>query len=92
MCRGTDALALCLVWLFVPGTDRQKATMEEMNYVFGVATHRHMNYQTREVAPWCYQHYILLRKVGYPDPLYQWDWEREDTDTDSGSSGSTLSE
>lgn len=63
-----------------------------MNYVFGVATHRHMNYQTREVAPWCYQHYILLRKVGYPDPLYQWDWEREDTDTDSGSSGSTLSE
>ncbi|KAI4099508.1 MAG: hypothetical protein LQ339_005935 [Xanthoria mediterranea] len=48
---GTDALALCLVWLFVPGTERKQATMEEMNYVFGVATHRHMNYQTKEVAP-----------------------------------------
>lgn len=79
LCRGTDALALCLVWLFVPGTERQQATMEEMNYVFGVATHRHMNYQTKEVAPWCYKHYILRRK-GALDPLYRWDRQREDID------------
>lgn len=86
LCRGMDALALCLVWLFVPGTGRKQATMEEMNYVFQVATHRHINYQTKTVAPWCYQHYILRQKVGYPYPLYRWDWEREDTD--SGSDGS----
>ncbi|CAO1598708.1 hypothetical protein XANCAGTX0491_002468 [Xanthoria calcicola] len=53
--------------------------MEEMNYVFGVATHRHMNYQTKEVAPWCYKHYILRRK-GALDPLYRWDRQREDID------------
>ncbi|KAL8914323.1 MAG: hypothetical protein Q9171_001043 [Xanthocarpia ochracea] len=70
---GTDALALCLVWLFVPGTERQIATMEEMNYVFGVATRRHMDYQIKEVAPWCYSHYIRRQK-GLADlpPLYRY--------------------
>ncbi|KAL9627148.1 MAG: hypothetical protein Q9204_006776, partial [Flavoplaca sp. TL-2023a] len=70
---GTDALALCLVWLFVPGTERQIATMEEMNYVFGVSTRRHMDYQIKEVAPWCFYHYILRQKgLRDLDPLYRY--------------------
>ncbi|KAL8783577.1 MAG: hypothetical protein Q9195_009349, partial [Heterodermia aff. obscurata] len=45
---GLDTLALILVWLFVPGTERHIITMEEMNYVFGVATRKHMRYQRDE--------------------------------------------
>lgn len=87
-CSGTDVLALCLVWLFVPGTERQIATMEEMNYVFGVATRRHVDYQIKEVAPWCFYHYILRRKgLRDLDPLYRYARNREDVD--SASNGNT---
>ncbi|KAG6986636.1 hypothetical protein G7Y79_00075g099080 [Physcia stellaris] len=69
---GLDLLALFLVWLFVPGTERQIATMEEMNYVFGVSTRRHVKYQVEEVAPWCVEHYLRRRKVDLPPPLYRY--------------------
>ena len=71
-CRGLDGLALVLVWLFVPGTERQISTMEEMNYVFGVTTRRHLDYQLREVAPWCYSRYVRRRKVEDVPPLYRY--------------------
>lgn len=61
-----------LVWLFVPGTERQVATMEEMNYVFGVATRRHLNYQLTEVAPWCLDHYVRRRRGVDLEPLYRY--------------------
>ncbi|KAL8726867.1 MAG: hypothetical protein Q9166_006419 [cf. Caloplaca sp. 2 TL-2023] len=77
---GLDALALCLVWLFVPGTERQIATMEEMNYVFGVATRQHVRYQIKEVAPWCVDHYIRRRRGVDLDPLYRYARAMEDTD------------
>lgn len=63
-----------MVWLFVPGTERQIATMEEMNYVFGVSTWRHVIYQVKEVLPWCWKHYILRRNVDLR-PLYRWSLE-----------------
>lgn len=56
--------------------------MEEMNYVFGVATRRHMEYQIKEVAPWCYDHYILRQKgLGDLDPLYRYNRNREEVDS-----------
>jgi len=61
--RGLDAIALVFVWLFVPGTERQIATMEEMNYVFGVSTRRHVQYQLTEVLPWYFNRYIRLQKL-----------------------------
>lgn len=72
--RGLDAIALVLVWLFVPGTERQvsNVTMEEMNYVFGVQTKRHIHYQVHDVAPWFVDHYLLRRKVERPEPLYRY--------------------
>ncbi|KUJ16458.1 uncharacterized protein LY89DRAFT_558025, partial [Mollisia scopiformis] len=48
---GLDAVAFLLVWLLVPGT-AEVTTLEDMNYVFGVPTRRHCEYQLREVLPW----------------------------------------
>ena len=69
--RGLDALALLLVWLFVPGTGKQIATMEEMNWVFGARTARHADYQINKVAPWYFNHYIRRKEVGKLEPLYR---------------------
>lgn len=77
--RGLDALALVLVWLFVPGTERQITTMEEMNYVFGVGTRKHMRYQLDEVGPWFYDRYIRWRVVEDPKPLYRYARMKEST-------------
>lgn len=79
LCRGLDGLALILVWLFVPGTERQISTMEEMNYVFGVTTRRHMDYQLNQVAPWCYRHYVRRRRVEDVPPLYRYERARNTT-------------
>lgn len=79
--RGLDAIALLLVWLLVPGTERQGITVEEMNYVFGVSTSRHVSYQLRVVAPWFYRYYILRQDVEMPPALYrytQWEHVTED--------------
>ena len=55
--RGLDSLAVILVWLLVPGT-REVTTLEEMNYIFGVPTLRHIQYQLMEVLPWLTIEYI----------------------------------
>ncbi len=81
--RGLDVLALCLVWLFVPGTERQIATMEEMNYVFGVSTRQHVEYQVKEVGPWCIDHYIRRRRGVDLEPLYRWARGRESAGGDA---------
>lgn len=54
---GLDALAIILVWLFVPGT-REIVSLEEFNYIFGVPTRRHIEYQMAEVLPWIVRDYI----------------------------------
>lgn len=37
--------------------------MEEMNYVFGVSTRRHVQYQLKEVFPYYFNRYIRRRKL-----------------------------
>lgn len=49
--RGLDVLAVILVWLFVPGT-RKVVTLAEFNYIFGVPTRLHIEYQIFTVLPW----------------------------------------
>jgi hypothetical protein len=70
---GLDFIALILVWLFVPGTERHIATMEEMNYVFGISTRTHTDYQINKVAPWWINRYILRKDVKELPSLYRWD-------------------
>ena len=70
--------------------------MEEMNYVFGVATPRHVLYQVKVVAPWCVDHYIRRQRGVDCPPLYRWDRrekkEREDTNEDDGGDSHELTE
>ena len=86
---GLDFIALVLVWLFVPGTERHIATMEEMNYVFGVSTRTHKDYQLQKVAPWWYNCYIRRRDVKEPPPLYRWARLRDRTARNGSASAGT---
>lgn len=73
---GLDALAAFLVWLFVPGTV-QIATLEDMNYIFGVPTTRHVEYQVKDVLPWAIRHYTPGRHAHSLAPLYTWNRQRQ---------------
>lgn len=43
--------------------------MEEMNYIFGVSTYRHIKYQVNEVLPWCVDYYLKGHKDKNPCPF-----------------------
>ena len=93
--RALDVLALCLVWLFVPGTVKKIATMEDMNHVFSLATRQHVRYQVKEVAPWCISHYILRRSDKELRSLYLWQQEidaQRDTRNTAEETGSEKAE
>lgn len=72
---GLDAMAALLVWLFVPGTV-QVTTLEEMNYIFGVPTDKHIQYQIRDVLPWIIRRYMPGQRAGRLIPLYTWNRQR----------------
>ncbi|RDW80383.1 hypothetical protein BP5796_05081 [Coleophoma crateriformis] len=72
MFAGLDAVAFILVWLLVPGT-AEVTTLEDMNYVFGVPTRRHVQYQVREVLPWV----LGCGEKRKPAPLYRWEKQRQ---------------
>ena len=76
MFAGLDAAAAILVWLFVPGT-AEVTTLEDMNYIFGVPTRRHLRYQVREVLPWAFKS-IVPGFVAKPlNSLYTWNRWRD---------------
>jgi hypothetical protein len=77
---GLDAVAFVLVWLLVPGT-AEVTTLEEMNYVFGVPTKRHIQYQIYTVLPWIWDCILHPRRAVQPDPLYRWERECKQTRT-----------
>ena len=76
---GLDAAAAILVWLLVPGTV-QVTTLEEMNYIFGVPTKRHIQYQIRDVLPWILRRCVPGRHAGSLAPLYTWNRKRKQTE------------
>ncbi|KAL9585010.1 MAG: hypothetical protein Q9203_004431 [Teloschistes exilis] len=56
------------------------ATMEEMNYVFGVSTWRHVEYQLCQVLPWSIDHYLLRKRGVDLEPLYRYNLSAGDSD------------
>lgn len=75
-----NMIAFVMIFLWLPETKQR--SLEELDYVFGVSTRRHMMYQIKEVAPWWFKRYVLMRK-GLPSPqLYK--FEGEDSDSDNG--------
>lgn len=68
---GLDAAAAILVWLFVPGT-RRTISLEEFNYIFGVPTRVHMQYQVQKVLPWIFKAWIPWFLSDYVPWVVKW--------------------
>jgi MFS family permease len=64
-----NLIAFFMIFLWLPETKQR--SLEELDYVFGVSTRRHMKFQVFEVAPWWFRRYIL-RRANLPSPqLYK---------------------
>ncbi|KAF2852082.1 D-xylose-proton symporter [Plenodomus tracheiphilus IPT5] len=71
---GLNIIALIMIFLWMPETKQR--TLEELDYVFGVPTTRHMKYQAGENLPWWFKTYVL-RKKGLSKPqLYKFGDQR----------------
>lgn len=57
--------------------ETKQRTLEELDYVFGVPTTRHMQYQVRENLPWWVKSYVLRRKGLAKPQLYKFNDQRE---------------
>ncbi|KAK9489647.1 hypothetical protein V1508DRAFT_444270 [Lipomyces doorenjongii] len=79
---GMNMIALVMIFLWVPETKQR--TLEELDYIFGVSTRRHMNYQLFQVFPWWFRRYVL-RRGSVPCPeLYTFEdtYPRKDESND----------
>ena len=74
-----NALAFFMIFLWLPETKQR--TLEELDYVFGVSTRRHMSYQLRTALPWWFKRYILRNKSAVCEDLYHFE-EEEWTESD----------
>ena len=60
-----------MIFLFVPETKQR--TLEELDYVFAVPTHRHVQYQCTEVLPWYLKRWVMFQKGAVCPELYTFD-------------------
>jgi hypothetical protein len=65
---GLNMLAFVLIFFLVPETKQR--TLEELDYIFGVPSRRHMAYQVREWLPWWIKRYVFFQKSAKLEPLY----------------------
>ena len=85
-----NALAFFMIFLWLPETKQR--SLEELDYVFGISTRKHMMYQIRHSAPWWFKRYILRRKDAQCEELYHFgddNWTGTDSDGDK-KNGSTT--
>jgi hypothetical protein len=51
-------------------------SLEELNYIFGVRTRKHIEYQVKKVVPWAWGYYVRRRPEdrvrSTPELLYTW--------------------
>ena len=49
-------------------------SLEELNYIFGVSTMKHIHYQMSFVVPWAWRYYIRRDETcpEHPEKLYTW--------------------
>ncbi|KAF1960445.1 hypothetical protein CC80DRAFT_583125 [Byssothecium circinans] len=65
---GLNVLAFGMIFFLVPET--MQRTLEELDFIFGVPTRRHMAYQIRCWLPWWFKRYVLFRKDAELEPFY----------------------
>ncbi|KIW63945.1 hypothetical protein PV04_08907 [Phialophora macrospora] len=65
---GLNMVALVMIFLWVPETKQR--TLEELDYIFAVPTHRFMSYQTGTWLPWFIKRYVFWNKSAELKPLY----------------------
>lgn len=68
---GLNIVALILIFLFMPETKQR--SLEELDYVFGVPTKKHVSYQVGTALPWWFRRWILQKKGEECKPLYHFD-------------------
>lgn len=68
---GLNALAFCLIYLFVPET--KQLTLEELDAVFSVSHGRFINHVVREDTPYWFKKWVLMQKPDRPRPLLELD-------------------
>lgn len=87
-----NIIALVMIFLFMPET-KQKS-LEELDYVFGITTRKHVKYQATEVLPWWVRRYILFQKGVECPELYKFEddaWTQSEKDDARGvSSGNDV--
>ena len=88
---GLNVLSFLLIFFFVPETagatlgkeegSLNYISLEELNYIFGVSTVKHINYQLRHMVPWMFNRLIWRLKHPFsrdpyssdrPEELYTW--------------------
>ncbi|KAF2089913.1 hypothetical protein K490DRAFT_36088 [Saccharata proteae CBS 121410] len=65
-----NLVGFVLVLLFLPETKNK--TLEELDQVFSVPTHKHAAYGLRQV-PYFFRRYVLFDKSVRPEELYHWE-------------------
>ena len=81
---GLNVVAFILVFLFVretagaalggtPGS-MTFMSLEELNYIFGVSSMKHIRYQLTTAVPWAWKYYVKRAKdcPDQPEKLYTW--------------------
>ncbi|KAF2465801.1 uncharacterized protein BDR25DRAFT_378490 [Lindgomyces ingoldianus] len=66
---GLNVLAFIMIFFLVPET--MQRTLEELDFIFGVPTGRHIAYQLRTWLPWWIKKYIFFQRKAQLKPLYQ---------------------
>ena len=110
---GCNIVALLLIFFLVPETAGASVSkehgklnymsLEELNYIFGVPTPKHIQYQLRHVVPWAmetvrYRFDRLRRKKGegvekpYIEKMYYWVAVKEAESSESQERASTTEE
>ncbi|KAJ9136827.1 Sugar porter (SP) family MFS transporter [Pleurostoma richardsiae] len=68
---GLNIVAFIVIFFIVPETKRY--TLEELDFIFGVPTHRHVAYQVRTWLPWFIKRYVFFQRDAKLEPLYRLD-------------------
>ncbi|KAF3056960.1 putative polyol transporter 1 [Trichoderma lentiforme] len=74
---GLNMLAFVVIFFIVPET--MKRTLEELDYIFGVPTRRHISYQVGTWLPWFIKKYIFFQRKAKLEPLYKLDGSADAT-------------